>query len=119
MANWTQVKKVPELEGITCDVEREGDSIKVITLTDKAGGVLRIKPGENYVNCLHVFEPAKPKMVKRWRLTWAATDRTSSDFDGFKDFEAEYLAQRARADLPEGLSGTVAEVEIPDPESAP
>lgn len=117
MANWTQVKKVPELEGITCDVEREGDSIKVITLTDKSGGVVRIKSGESYCGSLHVFEPAKPKMVKRWRLTWAAPD--SADFTGHKDFEAEYLAQRARADLPEGLSGTVAEVEIPDPESAP
>jgi len=88
--NFVSVKGVKDiqLDGITCEMEKHNGAVKIVTLRDAAGHVLRVC-GDYGVSVLTLAPPAK---VKRWRLSGKLFGLT----DISEDFEHEHEARSRR-----------------------
>jgi hypothetical protein len=115
--NLQSVKKVSEipLSGVDIEIESHNNSPKSLTIRDANGGFLRVSATYG----IEILVPAKPKMVKKYRLAgkFAGLVDVVEDFDSSYDANQrlrEYNAKVNEYGDETGLS--VTEVEVPEEE---
>lgn len=98
---WETAKGDVALQGCDVKIDRVDGTPKAITIVS---GITAMRVDLDCYS-LRVSVPAKPKMVKRWRLNFKVCG-----VEHTQDFDDEYTAQNAA----DKTSGSVEEVEVPE-----
>lgn len=112
-----KVKKLNEIRiaGTKIDITTENDSVRELRIAGEGGELFIVKPGESYMNCLHILAPAKPKMKKVWRV--------SGELNGLP-YSREFAEQHAADNHRDSLMHTdstkleISESEVPEDEDS-
>ena len=114
MANWTSVKNtVAVAEGVTFDVDREGDKIVSLVINGPVG---KMKLSATDWGGIKLFVPATEPTVKRFVVE--GTIRDDVQVSAMYNTEHQANASKSYLDACGDCKLEIKEIEIPDPDAA-